>query len=158
MYVILICGIIIFLIFFSFLDLDAPTVDISTTSPKEGDDVTFTCIAVTTDSITQYTWHHNNIQIIGENSEIFQLSGGNRINSGNYSCKVTTAASLKKISSLKSVTYLCTYKGHQVLFLGCISAVWEYLKNRILLHLIEMIQKHLKEAGVWSHWSDSYRL
>ena len=107
MYVILICGIIIFLIFFSFLDLDAPTVDISTTSPKEGDDVTFTCIAVTTDSITQYTWYHNNVQIIVENTEIFQLSGGNRSNSGNYTCKVTTATPIERTSSMRSVLYLC---------------------------------------------------
>ena len=98
-----------------YLDLDVPVLDVSNSSPVEGrDNVTFTCNAVTTDTIITYTWYHDKGVIPKESGKTYNLTRGNRTNSGDYACEVTTA-NLKKNSTKEAVTFLCKYPKYQLL-------------------------------------------
>ena len=90
------------------LDLDTPVIDVSSTSPIEGETVNFTCNVNTTDAINGYGWYYNGTQISGETSKEYSLSNGNRSNSGYYYCNVTSQ-NFTKSSQEISVVYLCKY-------------------------------------------------
>ena len=83
-------------------------VDVSPTSPTEGETVKFTCNVNTTDTIDGYGWYYNGTQISGETSEEYSLTNGNRSNSGYYSCNVTSQNYNKRSQEI-SVVYLCKY-------------------------------------------------
>ena len=92
---------------FYLLDVDVPMVKVPSTTPKEGETVNFTCDVVTSDSILNYTWFRDNVQLTGQNARMFRLEDGNRSNSANYSCKVTTVEMLEATSAHLTITYLC---------------------------------------------------
>ena len=82
---------------------------VSNTSPAEGGAaVVLTCKATTTDTGLTYEWSRGSDVIDGETGETFTLNSV-RANSGTYTCKVTTANPLVKISSERTVTFLCKY-------------------------------------------------
>ena len=97
---------------FSLIDLDTPTIGVSTLTPLEGTTLNFTCNIETTDTVLHYTWNHNNISLINQTSDILQLYNGNRNNSGYYTCGVTTTNLLQNTSDPVMVTYLCKYTVH----------------------------------------------
>ena len=86
--------------------MDAPIVNFSTATPKEGDNVTLTCDVNTTYVILSYEWFHDGIGISGEKSKEYHIFDVQRSNSGNYSCKVVTQ-SAKRGSETRFVTILC---------------------------------------------------
>ena len=90
------------------LDLDRPVVDVSSTSPTEGETVNFTCNVNTNDVINGYAWYYYNSQISDATSKVYPLTNGNRSNSGNYSCNVASQ-NYNKSSREISVEYLCKY-------------------------------------------------
>ena len=92
-----------------YLDLDIPTLNITTSSPYEGDNITLTCIAYTNDPITEYAFFHDDGEIHKGRSPLYQISDGNRTNSGVYKCTVKTEYPLVKSSAEKTITYLCKY-------------------------------------------------
>ena len=65
-------------------------VNLSSTSPTEGETVRFTCNVNTTEAINGYGWYYNGTQISGARNKEYSLTNGNRSNSGYYSCNVTT--------------------------------------------------------------------
>ena len=94
------------------LDLDVPVVTSSTSTPKEGDELTLTCNAVTTDVIMQYAWYHyydndHDHEVIGQTNKTFNVIGGDKMESGNYTCRVKTQR-FEKLSAGHPITYLCT--------------------------------------------------
>ena len=89
----------------SLTDLDTPTVGISTLTPLEGETLNFTCKIVTSDTVHNFTWYHNNVEVKNQTTQISQLYDGKRNHSGNYSCEVTTISLLQKISENVLVTY-----------------------------------------------------
>ena len=109
------------------LDIDRPVVDVSNLSPVEGSDVTLTCNVSTTDTIVRYTWYFGNTTLVQQNGMEsknvtedgkgpedmgdmqYHLSGGNRSNSGDYSCKVETSNNLVGTSDPVTVRFLCKY-------------------------------------------------
>ena len=90
------------------LDLDKPVLTVSTTKPKEGENVIFTCNVNNTDEIKSYEWYHNGNKISDETNKIYSLTNGDRTNSGNYFCNVTSQ-NFQNSSEKISVTYLCKY-------------------------------------------------
>ena len=87
--------------------MDTPTVTVSTTSPKEGEQVSFTCNVVTTFTIDRYAWYHNDQEVSAQSGKEFLLNGGTRKDSGSYSCKVITIEGTEKISTAQNIEYLC---------------------------------------------------
>ena len=88
------------------LDLDKPVVNVSSSSPTEGETVRFTCNVKTNDIIYGYGWNYNGIQISGARSKEYSIINGNRSNSGYYSCNVTTQ-NFNKTSQEIILTYIC---------------------------------------------------
>ena len=88
------------------LDLDTPVVDVSSTSPIEGETVNFTCNVNTNDIINGYGWYYNGTQISGARSKENSIINGNRSNSGYYSCKVASQ-NFNKSSQEIILTYIC---------------------------------------------------
>ena len=88
------------------LDLDTPVVNVSSTSPTEGETVNFTCNVNTNDIIKGYGWYYNGTQISGERSKEYSLTNGNRSNSGNYSCNVSTQKHQQKLPRNYANIYL----------------------------------------------------
>ena len=124
------------------LDLDTPVVNVSSTSPTEGETVRFTCNVNTNDIIKGYGWYYNGIQISGETSKEYSLTNGNRFNSGNYYCNVTTQ-NFNKRSQEISVVYLCKYTFYVfVEVLGiAVAEILEFLELFLVFSLFEF---HLK--------------
>ena len=104
------CAVIIYislsLLLLLILDLDTPVVNVSSTSPTEGETVNFTCNVNTNDIIKGYGWYYNGTQISGERSKEYSLTNGNRSNSGNYSCNVSTQ-NINKSSQEIMLIYIC---------------------------------------------------
>lgn len=90
------------------LDLDTPVIDISPASPKEGENVTFTCDVNNTDAISGYEWYHDGTKVSNGTSKQYVLTNGKRSNSGNYYCNVTSQY-FQRRSATRSVTFLCKY-------------------------------------------------
>ena len=90
------------------LDLDKPVLNVKPTKPKEGENVIFTCNVNKTDEIKSYEWYYDAKKISNETNKTYSLTNGNRINSGDYFCNVTSE-NFNRISDKISVTYLCKY-------------------------------------------------
>ena len=86
--------------------MDTPVVDVSPTSPIEGETVRFTCNVNTNDIINGYGWYYNGSQISGATIKEYSLTNGNRSNSGYYSCNVTTQKYNKSSQGIM-LTYIC---------------------------------------------------
>ena len=124
------------------LDLDTPVVDVSSTSPIEGETVNFTCNVNTNDIINGYGWYYNGTQISGARSKEYSLTNGNRSNSGYYSCNVTSQNFIKSSQKI-SVVYLCKYTFYVfVKVLGiAVAGILEFLELFLIFLLLEFYLK-----------------
>ena len=91
-----------------YLDLDA-AVTADNDTPRENDNVVFTCGTTTTEADLTYEWYVDSVIIDDATADTYTLIGGNRSLTGkNYTCKVTARSnSLVKTSDEKSVEFLC---------------------------------------------------
>ena len=78
-------------------------------SPQESvDNVELTCASATSDVISSYEWHKNNVKIVNATAEKYQIPGNAKSNSGSYQCKVITDnVPPSTLSDALSVTFLC---------------------------------------------------
>ena len=85
--------------------------EVSNASPREGENVEFTCNPTSTESDLTYSWYVDDSIIPGESAATYTLAGGSRADSDKYyACKVTTTAnSLVDTSPERTVTFLCKY-------------------------------------------------
>ena len=91
-----------------FIGLDAPVVTVTNASPKEAEEITFTCTEKTSDTGAVYKWYNNDGVIASQSAKTYKLTGGVRANDGEYHCSVTTAMfSTAKISNKQAIKYLC---------------------------------------------------
>ena len=81
----------------------------SENQPVEGvAEVTLTCSARTSDSVTAYLWYKNQIQIFGASNETFSLPNNTRTDDGEYSCEVNTSEAPKSpMSNTITINFLC---------------------------------------------------
>ena len=92
-----------------FPDLDQPAVTVSPTSPKEGDNITFTCSGTSNDGTMAYTWYHNDALISGATSQTYILRNAQKTtNNGNYHCTIKTTA-FTKVSAKKNLALRCEF-------------------------------------------------
>ena len=123
------------------LDLDRPVLDVSSTSPTEGETVTFTCNVNTNDVINGYAWYYYNSQISDAASKVYPLTNGNRSNSGNYSCNVASQNYNKRSREI-SVEYLCKSFYVYINVLGiAVAGILEFLELFLIFLLLEFYLK-----------------
>ena len=94
---------------FYHLDNDKPVLTSSVVSPVEGiNNVTLTCSAATSDTVTGYVFYKNNVQISVRTSSNYLLPNNSRTADGNYTCEVTTGKAPRSPKADKvAVKFLC---------------------------------------------------
>ena len=116
-------------------------VNVSPQSVTEGQNLTFTC-NVNANDINGYAWYYYNSQISSEISKVYSLTNGNRSNSGNYSCNVTSQNYNKRSQEIV-VEYLCKYTFYVfVKVLGiAVAGILEFLELFFIFLLLEFYLK-----------------
>jgi hypothetical protein len=107
------------------IDLDTPVIVVSNVSPKEGENVTFTCDVNNTDVINGYEWYHDGTKVSNGTSNQYVLTNGDRSNTGNYYCNVTSQ-SFQRQSATKSVIFLCKYTCLNIRIIKVLEAAIQY--------------------------------
>ena len=100
-----------------FSDNDKPNITTTNQHPLDQyDNVTLTCLPVTTDVVTKFQWLKDEQIVEGVISESFMV-GNNRSSSGNYSCRVrTTRVGRSTESTKEAVIFLCKLRSTYPIF------------------------------------------
>ena len=101
--------------------MDNPVLSVTNVTPKEGEDITFTCQETTSDTGTTYEWLYKGTVVPNQVGKTYILTSPTRTNDGQYTCKVTTNNfPAKKTSNAETVKFLCKYQKCQIVNPNCI--------------------------------------
>ena len=91
-----------------FVDLDDPSLLVLPSSTaKEGESITLSCIVVGTEPIT-YSWYKDDKKVIGEDLSVYVLNKVSRTEEGVYKCIVTNNLG-KKSTSEEIINVNCKF-------------------------------------------------
>ena len=85
---------------FGFADPMKPIILISSKSPNNGDNVTFTCNVTSNDGAVEYAWYYNDTKIFGETKETYTITDVTSKRNGNYHC-IAKSSGISKRSDKK---------------------------------------------------------